>query len=588
MDNISNEKDLLSSDFIANEVDPNNYITSDNPDNYNNINDINQIQKMKKNMNYPNYMNYENLFNEINTDIDLDRNNMDVENTQTAYVQTLNLQIKQLQTLLEEKNKEFDNINNENNKMKLILIQEQKKLIEKDNIIHSLNMDKKSMEDKINKYKINEENLQNKIKELNYKIIELNQNMISKDNMNQFNDKIKNIIESDKNKLNINNNFVINEKVGVELTKLNNTIDELEIKNNKLVFENKTLNNKLNTLNSDKNNEIGIYKSIYQTQINNLNKIITFLNTRLSEYFSEKNLAKTNIKTDKLISEEIIDKFNTLENKLNAYDIENSELRKENQNLKNELDELKLITKSKEKIIEKLQNDFEMMENEYTNNIGDNLYQIGNRNNLNEINTEEYAQYINQLMNKQSALEKENINLKNGLKTMTENINDANEIYFKKKAEHDKEIKLRDNKLKEYKTKISILKIKINELHREINSLKNNRGIDNNQLSFISQNNNNIGNNQFKMEQKKLMSHTPKIRPKRKDIPFDLNLEKNDNNNEIENNNDIFGDIKISEVPKLTENQQRLDSNIDQQDLKNIQEYKNILNKIDEQLNKYN
>ena len=315
MDNISNEKDLLSSDFIPNEVDANNYITSDNPDNYNNINDINQIQKMKKNMNYPNYMNYENLFNEINTDIDLDRNNMDVENTQTAYVQTLNLQIKQLQTLLEEKNKEFDNINNENNKMKLILIQEQKKLIEKDNIIHSLNMDKKSMEDKINKYKINEENLQNKIKELNYKIIELNQNMISKDNMNQFNDKIKNIIESDKNKLNINNNFIINEKVGVELTKLNNTIDELEIKNNKLVFENKTLNNKLNTLNSDKNNEIGIYKSIYQTQINNLNKIITFLNTRLSEYFSEKNLTKTNIKTDKLISEEIIDKFNTLENK---------------------------------------------------------------------------------------------------------------------------------------------------------------------------------------------------------------------------------------------------------------------------------
>lgn len=126
MDNISNEKDLLSSDFIANEVDANNYITSDNPDNYNNINDINQIQKMKKNMNYPNYTNYENLFNEINTDIDLDRNNMDVENTQTAYVQTLNLQIKQLQTLLEEKNKEFDNINNENNKMKLILIQEQK------------------------------------------------------------------------------------------------------------------------------------------------------------------------------------------------------------------------------------------------------------------------------------------------------------------------------------------------------------------------------------------------------------------------------------------------------------------------------
>ena len=169
-------------------------------------------------------------------------------------------------------------------------------MIEKDNLIHSLNSNKKSYEDKINKYKMNEENLKNKIKELNYKIIELNQNMISKENMNQFNNKIKYIIESGKNNEEINNNennIIINEKIGVELTKLNNSIDELEIKNNKLEFENKTLNNKISTLTSDKNDEINIYKSIYQTQINNLNKIISYLDSRISETFSDNNRNKT-------------------------------------------------------------------------------------------------------------------------------------------------------------------------------------------------------------------------------------------------------------------------------------------------------
>ena len=581
MENLQNEKDLDSLDYIPNEEDPNNYLHNDLINNFNN-----NIANNNINMNNPNYINYENisneLNNEINTDIEFDRNNLDIENTQATFVQTLNLQINQLQKLLEEKNKEFDNLNNENNKLKLLLIQEQKKMIEKDNLIHSLNSNKKSYEDKINKYKMNEENLKNKIKELNYKIIELNQNMISKENMNQFNNKIKYIIESGKNNEEINNNdnnIIINEKIRVELTKLNNSIDELEIKNNKLEFENKTLNNKISTLTLDKNDEINIYKSIYQTQINNLNKIISYLDSRISESFSDNNRNKTYNKTNNLISGDIIEKFNILESKLNSYDKENSELRKENQNIKIELDELKLVTKSKEKIIEKLQADFGMMENEYRNNLSNNLNQIGNIKN-DEINSVEYAQYINELTNKLNVLEKENYNLKNGLKQMTKNINEANEIYFKRKNEYDNNIKNRDIKLREYKNKISILKMKINELHQEIRVLKNN------QTSFLSQKNNEINKNQFQNGNMKLISHTPKL--KKKEIPFELNLENKEKINEINDNKDIFGDIKISEVPKITETQQQSNSIINPQDLKNIQEYKELLNKVDEQLLKYN
>ena len=81
----------------------------------------------------------------------------------------------------------------------------------------------------------------------------------------------------------------------------------------------------------------------------------------------------------------------------------------------------------------------------------------------------------------------------------------------------------------------------------------------------------------------KLISHTPKL--KKKEIPFELNLE---NKEKLNDNKDIFGDIKISEVPKITETQQQSNSIINPQDLKNIQEYKELLNKVDEQLLKYN
>ena len=178
--------------------------------------------------------------------------------------------------------------------------------------------------------------------------------------MEQFNEKIKNITENGINKDKSGNDYIIiKEKLNVEITKLENTIDELEIKNNKIVFENETLNYKISKILSDKEDKSLLEKSIYETQIKNLNKLISVLNSKISECYSGNNmLSNNNNKTNNLISEEIIDKFNALENKLNTYDKENGELRQENQNIKNELDELKLIAESKEKIIQKLQNDF--------------------------------------------------------------------------------------------------------------------------------------------------------------------------------------------------------------------------------------
>ena len=611
MEEIQNEQDMLNLDFIEENQD-------------------NLVPKQTLKKNSKNIMNY-GMNNNLNQGFgqDSNRNLNDVESTQEAFIQTLSLQIKQLQELLESKNKDFDNLNSENNHLKLLMIQEQKKMIDKDNILHSINAQKKNLEEKIDKYKTESENMHSTIKELNYKIIELNQNMISKENMNQFNNKIKDVLENKNKEINDENNNdkgeskenTLIEKYEVELKKLYNIIDELEIKNNKLQFDSKVLNTKMTNIISDKNNELSILKSIYQNQLNNLNKVIAHLNNRISQLFEDKNKQINYKQNSNLLKSEIMKKFNDLENKLNLYDKENCDLRKENQSLKSELSELKLVAESKEKIIQKLQTDFEMMENEYNNTMittqkfGENL----------KIDDMSKSEYINDLLNKQKTLIKENNDLKVGLKQMTKNINEANQLYFKKKEEYDKLFEKKDNKLREYKTKISLLKMKVNELHKEISILKEIKVDPNNNAihySFFTQENKDINyiNSNVSKKDKKMRCFTPKI--KRKENPLEININMKNAHRTIDNeekndDNDIFKENKIIDLPKqtvsiikpnanlnnndnnnnininnnivekkLNENN-KIDLNDNQRDINYLEEYKKALNKIDQQINNF-
>lgn len=613
MEEIQNDQDILNFDFIEE-----------------NQGSLVPNQNLKKNS--KNIMNY-GMNNNLNQGFAQDNNENlnDVESTQEAFIQTLSLQIKQLQELLESKNKDFDNLNSENNHLKLLMIQEQKKMIDKDNILHSINEQKKNLEEKIDKYKTESENLNSTIKELNYKIIELNQNIISKENMNQFNNKIKDVLESKNKEINNDNNNkeenkenTLIEKYEVELKKLYNIIDELEIKNSKLVFDNKIMNTKVANIISDKNNELSILKSIYQNQLNNLNKVISHLNNRIAQLFDDNNKPINYKQNSNLLKNEIMKKFNDLENKLNSYDKENCDLRKENQNLKSELSELKLVEESKEKIIQKLQTDFEMMENEYNNNVMTSQ-KFGETLKIDDMNKSEY---INDLLNKQKTLIKENNDLKVGLKQMTKNINEANQLYFKKKEEYDKLFETKDSKLKEYRNKIALLKMKVNELHNEISILKEIKVDPNNNAfhySFFTQDNkdlNYINNNVSKKDKrdKKMRCFTPKL--KRKENPLEININMKNEHRTIDNeekndDNDIFRENKIIDLPKqtvsiikpninlnnndnnnnininnnfvekkLNENN-KIDFNDNQKDINYLEEYKKTLNKIDQQINNF-
>ena len=180
------------------------------------------------------------------------------------------------------------------------------------------------------------ENMQKTIKDLNYKLIELNQNIISKESIYQFNKKINDFTKNEKVPLEYVGGgedrqiSVENEKYEIELKRLTTIIDELEIKNNKLIFDKKSLNNKISTIIHDNNIEMNNYKTLHQIQINNLNKVIFNLNKRISKLFLEKN----NINNNNIFNNDIDNNIYRNNNNNNVKDTQEEIVKNININIK--------------------------------------------------------------------------------------------------------------------------------------------------------------------------------------------------------------------------------------------------------------
>ena len=169
----------------------------------------------------------------------------------------------------------------------------------------------------------------------------------------------------------------------------------------------------------------------------------------------------------------------------------------------------------------------EINNNEINNNINNNYNNNVNNNNINNENMEN-------LLNEQKRLIEENEVLKNNYEQMTLGINEANELFLNKQKEYENIINYQNEKLKEYKYKISLLKIKINELHSELNALQNNnqiRGVNNfypnnnndNLLSTIERDQNSIDLN-FTPEQIKLINtYNSPVNNPRNNVNYKIN-----------------------------------------------------------------
>ena len=363
-------------------------------------------------------------------------------------INLMSSEIEQLKEALIKANEKINIFIEENNKLKIIQGENMKELSIKEGIIDSNKKEISRLLSKITSYENEEEINKKTIKDLNYKIIEINQQIESKETINKITQKIKNEKPED-----LEHNYLI------EINELNNKINEIEINNSKLKFDNENLLNKIDIITKEKKTELEIMESLYIKKNEILEKEIERLNEMINDLLNEKQKEHIDIFDYKNIQNDIYKCFIELEEKMKKLNNVNFLIKKENQKLKNENEELSIIINGKETIIEKLQSNINKIENDFKQRLSD-----GNIINNNES--------IEQLLNEQKRLTEENDILKNNYEQMTQGINEANELFVSKQKEYENIINAQMEKLKEYKFKISVLKIKVNELHSEIEFLQ--------------------------------------------------------------------------------------------------------------------
>ena len=433
------------------------------------------------------------------------------------------LENEQLKESLAKTNEKLKSLIQENDKLRFTQVEHIKNLSLKDNIIDSNKQEISRILNKKNLLETEDESNKKTINELNYKIIELNQKIESNNTMNKIIQKIKNAQPEN-----------LEQIYQLQLNDLNNKINEIELKNSKLEFDNKNLMNKIDILTKDKKNELEIMEALYRKKYEVFEKSIERLNDIINELLNEKQRDSVDLINFSGIQNDIYKHFAAFEEKIRKLKQENTLIKKENMKYKNENEELSIIINGKETIIEKLQANINKIENDFRQKISE-------INSPNMINNYENNENIEQLLSEQKRLMEENEILKNNYEQMTQGINEANELFVAKQKEYENTINAQRGKLKEYKFKISILKIKVNELHSEIAFLQE-RQIQyvnsfnprqENLLSTIEKDKNSIEFN-FTPEQMKLVGadKTPNMQPK---IEFSNNI-INDNNLNINEN----------------------------------------------------
>ena len=405
---------------------------------------------------------------------------------------------EQLKEAFDKANEKLKILIQENDKLKLAQIEQMKNLSLKDSIIDSNKQEISRILNKKNLLETEDESNKKAINELNYKIIELNQKIESYNTLNKITQKIKN--EKPEN---------LEQIYELQINDLNNKLNEIEIKNSKLEFDNKNLLNKIDILSKDKKTQLEIMEALYRKKYEVFEKSIERLNDMINELLNEKQRDSVDL---------------------------NILIKKENMKLKNENEELSIIINGKETIIEKLQSNINKIENDFRQKISE-------INSPNIINNYDNNENIEQLLSEQKRLMEENEILKNNYEQMTQGINEANELFVAKQKEYENIINAQKEKLKEYKFKISILKIKVNELHSEIAFLQerqiqasNNIIPQDNLLSTIEKDKNYIEFN-FTPEQIKLIEgdKSPSMKPK---IEFNRKINDNDNSHNNLNTNE--------------------------------------------------
>ena len=400
-----------------NNMDMNN-MNINNINNINDINDANYNNNQNMDMNNYNYNEEEANENQMQNN-NIEMNGEDVQNNGNYNLNDEN-DIESLKLIIYDLQQKCNALCQENGQLKLIIQNNNKKepnieLMENSIKQGSILLTDNKKKNEILKKKIFE--LENKNKELNYKLIEINQ-------------KLKKFQNSDNNQnINMNNNEEIN--------RLNNIIDENEVKISKLEFDKKTLEQRLDECQKFHENEIKL--------------MLNYKNSELSVY------------------QNLIDKYQNESN--NQYNAKNIQM---------QINKMRQEINVKNQIINSLNNKISQFNEKYNNELNDIR-----RNSFNNINQSQ--DQVKQLMLERNELLRKNEELTKGLLKFNDKVKEVNAIYNTKTENYNKNIVACKEKMKEYRLKINMLNKKINELNMIIKKLRLRKN-DN-----LSVNNDNIG-----------------------------------------------------------------------------------------------
>ena len=425
MNNDYNEDYYNENENIDNEYNNNNYQENNNQmdiqDYYNDNNEEQEYYDNENNININNNMNFnQNNTNELNDvySINAYGNSKNIIFNDDFNNNPLQIQIINLQKRCIFLNKQNANLKNLLKQQKL---NEQSKILKEQDyemIENSIKQSTILLDDvKSKNYSLNQKikELEQQNKDLNHQIIELNL-------------KLKNI-------LNKTNNDKRNENGSIQVSDLNNKIEENEILISKLKFDNLLLENKLEDSEKSHENDIKLMLDYKNSELLIYKKFVD--NIKNNEQNINNEISSNNINYYMQRFNEYEIKMNSLSNDLMIVSLDKKKLQNENSILKTNLN-------SKNKIILSLNN---------------KLNEINQSSNENINLTKEQ---VDQLIREREELIRKNDELTNGILNLNSKIKEANLIFNKKMNYYNKNLMIYKNKIKEYKKIIDELNSKLN------------------------------------------------------------------------------------------------------------------------------
>ena len=390
----------------------------------------------------------ENNEKEINN---ISNNEIELDN-KDEFLSSLRDEKEELLNSLNEKNLEYERLNEENEQIKNSFMKKEKELLNIKNEYAKLKLELEQLKNKTEHLELIYNKSEKEKKNLKFENIELSQKIESLNSNYKIFEKIQNE-ESNNSKENV---------FKVEVLKIQNKYDEATVENSKIQFEKKSLEMRVKNILKEKENEISIINDLHDEEIKKLNKTILNLQEKIKELYQISNQKIVIRQNNSKSNYRLLNKVKEYERKIQKLSNENFDLKKEIAKTYSKCDELNLLNENKDKVIEKLSIDFQDTINKLNNEKQNENILIQN-----QIDKNEYDNKINFLTNENKKLYKQVENYAQNIQKINSDVNEANKLF----SENNQCFK---KKVSEYKHKIITLKTKINELYEEIDSLKRN------------------------------------------------------------------------------------------------------------------